>query len=258
MKYYLVCNWKMNPSSFDKAKDLILNYNKLFRSKRGKKNNDTQIILCPPYVYFQLLDEKRSKNIKLGAQDIFWEGAGPYTGQISAKMVREFGAEYVLVGHSELRRVGNNEEIINVKIREALRKHIIPIVCVGYSDHIKETKSIISNFSAEEVNRIIFAYEPVEAVDTLNPASFEKVSKSVREIKKIIFGRFKRKNFWGLINIGGKKRLIPRPAILYGGSVNPSNCEQYLYNADISGFVIGRESLKPENIKKIAEKMEKY
>ena len=259
MTYYVVCNWKMNPSSFDKAKEFIGHYNKIASSKKGAKaKNAVKLIVCPPFVYFQLFDEKRSRRIELGAQDIFFKDAGPYTGKISSKMVKEFGAQFVIVGHSALRRMGDNEEIVNIKIRESLKKGLTPVVCVGTFDYFRETRNIINSFSAEEVNKMVFAYEPIEAVGTLHPASPEKTAKVVREIKKMIYKRFKRKGFLGLVNLGGKKYLVPKPPILYGGSVNPANCELYLHNTDISGFVIGAESLRPEGIKKIVEKIEAY
>jgi len=259
MKYYLVCNWKMNPYSFNKAKELIISYNKLFRSKKKKsKKNLIEIIICPPYLYFQLVDERRSKAIKLGAQDIFWESKGPYTGKISARMIKEFGAEYVIIGHSELRRLGDTENLVNMKIREALKRNIIPLVCIGYDNYLKELKSVVNSFSADEINRMIFAYEPIEAIGTGMPASIQEVERAVKEMKKTIYKRFRRKYFLGLVRLGGKKSFIPRPPILYGGSVNPENCEMYIHNIDIQGFVIGKESLKPESIKKIAEKIASY
>jgi len=258
MKYYVVCNWKMNPSSFDKAKGLIDCYNKTLRSRKSKNGNTVKLIVFPPFVYFQLIDERRSKAIELGAQDIFWKGSGPYTGKISASMVKEIGAQFVIVGHSSLRRLGDSEEVVNMKIREALKKNLTPIVFVGTYDYAKETRSVSSNFSAEEINKMIFTYEPVEAVGTLNPAPSDKVARAIREIKKIIYKRFRRKNFWGLVSLGGRKYLIPKPMILYGGSIDPNNCETYLHDTDVGGFVIGRESLKPKSIEKIIEKIENY
>lgn len=257
MKYYIVCNWKMNPASFDRARELIFSYNKLFHSPRKReKANKIEAIVCPPFLYFQLLDEKRSKAIKLGAQNIFWTSSGNHTGQISAKMIRDFGGEFVLIGHSELRRVGDDDKIVNAKAREALKKNLTPIVCVGFSDLAREVRNIVNNFSAEEVNSMIFAYEPVEAVGTGKAVLSERVKKATYEIRKIIYRRFKRRSFWGLVQLGGKKHLIPHPPILYGGSVDNSNCSGYIEKSDIDGFVIGKESLNPEGVKKIVKKIE--
>mgnify|MGYP001589745616 CR=1 FL=1 len=260
MRSYIVCNWKMHPSSFDKARELLGAYNKLFRVSRGKQSGGslvTQIVICPPFLYFQLFDEKRGRNISLGAQNIFFrDGEGSYTGQISARMVREFGAEYVLIGHGEVRRLGEGSSSILLKVQHALRRGIKPIICVGYQDHVRETRHIITHFSADEVQKMIFAYEPTDAVGTGNPETPEVVARAVHDIKRLIFKRFKKKYFLGLVGIGGSKYLVPRPPILYGGSVTPDNYKRYIANSDVDGFVIGKESLNAESIKKIADALE--
>lgn len=251
MRYYFICNWKMNPAGFDKARSLLGDYNKLFNPTRKEKWLNKKIIVCPPFVYFQLFDEDRNRSIRLGSQNIFWKSKGNYTGQVSARMVRDFGAEYVLIGHSELREAGDNEIIIKEKIKEALKFGITPVVCLGYGDYVKELLNIINNFSAEDVNKMIIAYEPVSAVGTGNFLSHDKLNNVIRNIKRIIYRKFRRKFFSRVFNLGANKSFIPHPAILYGGSVNVQNYKKYLNISDLSGFVLGRESLEPKNVKEI-------
>ncbi len=252
MRYYFICNWKMYPSSFDKARSLLTDYNKLFVPTKKENWINKKIVICPPAPFFQLFDEKRLHTIKLGSQNIFWKSAGNYTGQISARMVKDFGAEYTIIGHSELRSSGDSDLIINLKIKEALKYYITPIICVGYKDFLRETLNILNSISSEEVNKMIFADEPIEAIGSSNPEDPLKVEKAIRQIKKLIYQRFRKKFFVKVFGLGGNKSNIPKPAILYGGSVNVQNYKKYLSISDLGGFIIGRESLNPTNIKEIA------
>ena len=242
----------MYPSSFDKARSLLTDYNKLFTPTKKENWINKKIVICPPAPFFQLFDEKRLRTIKLGSQNIFWKSAGNFTGQISARMAKDFGAEYVIIGHSELRVNGDSDLVINLKIKEALKYYITPVVCVGHKDFLRETLNVLNSFSAEEVGKMIFAYEPVEAVGSNNPEDPVKVGKAIRQMKKLIYQRFRKKFFVRVFGLGGNKNPIPKPAILYGGSINAQNYKNYTSISDLGGFVIGRESLNPTNIKEIA------
>uniref|UniRef100_A0A7C4R614 Triosephosphate isomerase n=1 Tax=candidate division CPR3 bacterium TaxID=2268181 RepID=A0A7C4R614_UNCC3 len=252
MRYYFICNWKMNPTSFAKAKSLLNDYNKIFTPSKKEKWINKKIIVCPSFLNFQLFDQNRSRTIHLGSQDIFWSSKINSTGKISAKMIKDFGAEYVIIGHSELRSNGDNEFIIREKIKESLRFGITPVVCLGYRDYIKELLTIINNFLPEEINKMILAYEPREFIGSDNSANPKKVEEAVRNIKKIIYRKFKRNILFRFFSLGSKRNTIPRPAIIYGGSVNIVNYTDYINIPDLGGFIIGRESLNPENIKHIA------
>jgi len=257
MKHYIVCNWKMSPSSFAKTKVLVAQYNKVLKpSKKAKIGNEVDIVICPPFLYFQYIDEKRNKHLKLGAQNVFWQGKGPYTGQISAAMVKEFGAGFVIVGHTELRRLGDTEEMVFLKIREVLKQGLTPIVCVGYSDWLKEVRNLITNFSAEEINKMMIAYEPREAIGSETALPAQKVAHVTYTIKKLIYKRFKRKRFLGIVGIGSQKELIPKPPLLYGGGVTAENFMSYINEGGVQGFMVGRESLKPDSIAKMSQKLE--
>lgn len=257
MQYYIVCNWKMSPSSFVKAKALMTQYNKLLRpAKKGRGLSLPRVVVCPPFLYYQFVDEKRTSVIHLGAQDIFWKSKGRFTGKISAPMVQEFGAGYVIVGHTELRALGDTDELVVLKIREALKHKLTPIVCVGYRDWKRESKALLTHFSADEMDRIIIAYEPKEAVGTLTALSAEEVGKVVYDIKKMIYRRFRKKRFLGIVGIGTQKEFIPKTPILYGGNVTAANHKEYIEISGVNGFMLGRESLNPQGVKTIYQTME--
>jgi len=242
----------MYPSSFGRARSLLADYNKLFVPTKKENWINKKIIICPPSPFFQLFDEKRIHTIKLGSQNVFWKSTGNYTGQISARMAKDFGVEYAIIGHSELRTNGDTDILVNLKVKEALKYYITPIICVGYKDYLRETQNVLNSFSSEEVNKMILAYEPIEAIGSNNPENPERVERAIRQIKKIIYQRFRKKFFVKMFGLGGNKNNIPRPAILYGGSVNAQNYKKFLSIPDLSGFVIGRESLNPVNVKEIA------
>ncbi len=248
----------MNPSSFDKARSLLSAYNKILSENKKEKWANKRVVVCPPYLYFHLFDQMRSRMIKLGAQDVFWKSSGSYTGKVSAKMAKDFGVEYAIIGHSELRVMGDSNLVVNLKIKESLRNGIIPVICVGYKDFRVETRNVVNAFSAEDINKMIFAYEPHEAIGSDNPASVDKVAYSIRQIRKTIFRKFRRKAVLKFVGLGSKKDIIPRPAVLYGGSVNIDNYKNFLAIPDLNGFILGRESLKPNSVSEIIVNIDKH
>ncbi|GAG06646.1 unnamed protein product, partial [marine sediment metagenome] len=121
MKKLIIANWKCNPVSVKKAeKDLNI-------IDKGVKKTKHEVVVCAPFIYLF----SKVKNIKLGAQDCFWKETGPYTGEISALMLKNIDVKYVIIGHSERRALGETEEIIEKKLRGALKVGLIPILCIG-------------------------------------------------------------------------------------------------------------------------------
>lgn len=257
MRYYLVCNWKMSPSSFLKARGLLDLYNKEFSSQKRESWLNRRLVVCPPFTYFQLLEESRKTQIRLGSQDIAWNGKEMQTGKISGKMLKNFGTSYVLIGHSELRDDGDSEYRVLLKIKEAIKNSIIPIVFLGHSDYIKEVRSVLNSFGADQVNKMIFVYEPRSSIGKDRPSDPDDVAEAIREIKKNIYIRFKKSFFSRMTGIGSRNHLMPHPAILYGGSVDANNYKKFLKIPDLNGFVVGRESMFPGNLKKIFEDLAK-
>jgi triosephosphate isomerase len=208
------------------------------------------MILCPPFTNLQAVGEEiKGSNIKLGAQNLYFEAKGAYTGEISADMIKSVGCEYVIIGHSERRSYfGETDESVNKKVKFALQNNLVPIVCVGESleerekgitfDIIgKQVKNGLANLNLEvlEQNKeIIIAYEPVWAIGTgkvASPAQAQEVHAFIRaELVKIF---------------NAKKAEEIR--IQYGGSVKPDNVKELMSQKDIDGALVGGASLKADS-----------
>jgi len=231
----IIGNWKMNPSSLKQAEDLFRSIQKSVSSKI--KSN---VIICPPALYLERL-KKISKKVALGAQNVFFEEKGAYTGEISAEMLFNIGIKYVILGHSERRTLGETNSDINKKIKMALSFNIIPILCIGESerneshDYLnfikKQIEECLSGIIKNSISKIIIAYEPIWAIgkDAKRQANPEEFREMRIFIRKILSDKFGAKN-------------VEKVKIIYGGSVNKENVVEFLKeNAD--GFLIGRHSL---------------
>lgn len=244
MKPLIVANWKMNPQTSADVK-------KLFGLvKRGLKDTkNTEVVICPPFLYL-LIIKYQASSIKLGAQDCFWEKAGAFTSGVSAFMLKDIGCRYVILGHSE-RRIyfGDNNEIINKKIKVALSAKLNPVFCIGETENEKEkgeTENILKSqikrgldgISEEEMKKIVVAYEPVWAIGTGNPCGAGETRKMVSVIRQIISNIY-------------PSRISDSLRILYGGSINSENVRDYILESGVNGFVIGGASLNPKEFIKI-------
>ena len=231
MRKIIVANWKMNvPRLNDWAG---------FRAPSG-----VIIVICPPFPYLPLINFKKM-GVKIGAQDLFWENlrsGSAYTGEVSADMLKSFGVEYVIVGHSE-RRANLNEtnEIVNKKIKTALSAGLKVIFCVGESKNVRsngmtsaknfvraQIKAGLTGVKKNFLRQIIVSYEPIWAIGT---GASDKPESSV-EMAVFI------------------KSLLP-VRVLYGGSVNEKNAEKFLSKKELDGALIGRASVDAKQFKKI-------
>tara|TARA_B100000700_G_scaffold321855_1_gene422010 strand:- start:1014 stop:1754 length:741 start_codon:yes stop_codon:yes gene_type:complete len=237
---YCIANWKMN---------LTIEESVLFTEELQKKdleNHNTQIILCPSFI--SLKDVKKSflnSEIQIGAQNMHHELEGPYTGEISVKMLKEIECEWVILGHSERRQYFNEEDIIiNDKVNTVVENDLKPILCIGESleqRNKNETFSVLEHQLSTALNKnnienshLIIAYEPVWAIGTGVSASINEISQSIKWIKEFLLEEFSLK--------------IP---ILYGGSVSSSNCIDIGEIDGVDGFLIGTSSLDVEEFYKI-------
>ena len=218
MHKLIVANFKMNG---DKS-----TYLSLQKKLNNIKVSDTEIILCPPFLYLPFF--KKSKVFALGAQDITNALNHKSTGQISPYMLDEFGVKYVIIGHSERREIGDSDEMIANKLAISVDNGIIPIVCVGEkkkTDNIdivaKQTKSALTNYNSGEV---IFAYEPVWAIETGELPDLSRIERAVAIIKR-------NAHEFGL-----------NPLVLYGGSVSANNFKQLL-TTNVDGLLCGSVAL---------------
>jgi triosephosphate isomerase len=240
---FIIANWKMNPQTTKEAESLFSS-----AEKELKNIKNAEAVICPPSVF--LSSGKKEKNVKLGAQDCFYEEKGAYTGEVSVGMVKDFGCEYVIVGHSERRKYFNEtDETVNKKIKAVLSSGLIPVFCIGETEEQRknnETEEVIKRQiekGLSEISRIEFqslnlvvAYEPVWAIGTGNPCSAEEARKMCLFIKKILSSK-----------ISGQ---IP---ILYGGSVNSGNSASYIKEAGMDGLLVGGASLDAEEFVKIVK-----
>ena len=215
------------------------------------KDTTNEVILCVPYTdLFYALLHTQDTNIKIGAQNIHWEEKGAYTGEISAKMLKSIGVEYVIIGHSERRQYFNEtDESVNKKIKTAFANDLKPIVCVGETLEereqgetekviTKQTRLALEGLTNQKVEETIIAYEPIWAIGTGKTATSEDANNSIKAIRNEI------KNIYG-------EEVASKVIIQYGGSVKSSNAKELFSTSDIDGGLVGGASLKPEEFSKI-------
>jgi len=231
-------NWKLNYGPSEGVK---------FASDLGKNVLDAhgvQIILCPPFLALgPVCEAVQGTDLKVGAQNMHFEVSGAFTGEISGEMIREVGAEYVILGHSERRHVfGETDEMIGLKVERSLKDGLKPILCVGEKieeRQAEETTSVVarqlktglSGVSAADMGNVIIAYEPVWAIGTGLTASPEQADEVHRFIRNELVSLY-------------DEAVAQATPILYGGSVKPDNTVGLLSNEDIDGALVGGASLK--------------
>ncbi len=244
-KMIIAGNWKMN-KLVGEAVELVRELKNLV-----SEVCDVEIVVCPVYVsLYAVSNEIKGTNIKLGAQDCFWEKSGAYTGEVSPWMLKDVGVEYVVIGHSERRQYfGETDEWVNKKAKSAISFGLKPIVCVGEKLSEREdgkTFDVIrtqleggfKDITEDEVLRCVIAYEPVWAIGTgktATPSQAQEVHKFIRNWFRERFGN----------------RVADELRIQYGGSVKPSNAADLLSQEDIDGALVGGASLKAEDFAQI-------
>lgn len=237
-KKIIIGNWKMNPASQKEAVELF------DAIKTGAQNSGAEVVICPPYIYLSELKAKPGADLCLGAQNVSLESKGAFTGQISASQLKDLGVEYVLIGHSEVRNyLRETDEVINRKTHASLKADVKPVICIGEDEGDDKiavlTKQLMEGLiDILDVSNVIIAYEPVWAIGTGNNCTAEETQSTVLLIKKILTKMF-----------GENAKQI---RVIYGGSVNSSNAQDYLKNGGVDGLLLGGASLKPEEFIKIA------
>lgn len=235
-------NWKMNKDIHETAA-LIEDLN----GRLKDFHNEIGIVLCPPFTSLVVAKGLiKDKPIKLGAQNMSDKDDGAYTGEISARMLKAIGCEYVIFGHSERRQYfKETNEVINAKVHAALKAGLTPIICVGETLEERESsvttqivstqvKGVLAGLASADIGKVIIAYEPVWAIGTgrnATPAQANEVHKLIRKLVGQLYS-------WSVA-----EKLI----ILYGGSVSPSNALSLLSESDIDGALVGGASLKADS-----------
>lgn len=239
-KKLIVANWKLNPVN---QKDAL----HLFGSvKKGiGKIKNAEVVICPPFVYLPLL-----KGLTLGAQNVFFVEKGAFTGEVSPLMLEDLKVKYVIIGHSEVRNLGETNEVINKKIKLVLESKLTPILCIGEEEGEdklqvlqKQITEGLKNISSNDVKNIIIAYEPVWAIGTGKNCSPDETMSSMVFIKSIITKLYNRETAGNI-------------KILYGGSVKALNSAAYVKEAGADGLLVGGASLNPEEFIKIVTSLE--
>lgn len=249
MPKLIVANWKMNPATLTEAVRLA--------RAEDRKN----VVICPPFPFLRAVGAAL-RRAKLGAQDMFWEnppsGGGPYTGEVSGKMLRSLSAHYVIIGHSERRRwLGETDEMVNKKVLAALKAGIKVILCVGESLAIRRRgmavakrfvrNQLMKNLKGirglwSKTRNLIVTYEPVWAISTSRGAKDQDNADTPDDILQMI--RF-------IKSILASRYALRDMRIIYGGSVNSQNVQNFLQYKDIGGALVGGASLKAKEFKKI-------
>jgi len=239
-KAVIAGNWKMNMTP-SKAKEAIEKTAALVSGKNG-----CDIVLCVPFVDIDAaITAAKGTNIKIGAQNVHFEKSGAFTGEISADMLLETGVEYVIIGHSERRQYfGETDAIVNQRTKAALAAGLTVILCVGevleerqsnITDEIlsMQTKLALAGVSAEEMQKVIIAYEPVWAIGTGLTATPQQADEACGLIRSVLAGMY-------------DEKVAQATTIQYGGSMNDGNAAELLAKYHVDGGLIGGASLVPE------------
>ncbi|NLX03134.1 MAG: triose-phosphate isomerase [Syntrophomonadaceae bacterium] len=236
----IVANWKMNKSLKD-AEQYGQELLPLLADHSG-----VEVVVCPPFTSLTVMSRIfAGSKIKLGAQNLFWEMKGAYTGEISPAMLVDAGCTYVILGHSERRQImGENDTIINRKVRAALDAELIPILCVGETLQERENnraREVVKEQLTRDLKNITFApqglviaYEPVWAIGTGVNASSDDAQEMIGFIRSYLAKIYDRE-------------LANSVRILYGGSVNEENIAEFMGEVDVDGALVGGASLQPNS-----------
>ncbi len=232
-------NWKMNKTPSEAvalAKELIPLVG----------NDNVDVVFCVPFIdIVPVVEAVKGTNVKVGAENLYIEDSGAYTGEISADMIKDSGAEYVIIGHSERREYFNESDaFLNTKVKKALEKGLIPILCCGESLEQRETgvtidfvryqiKCDLAGISADDAKKIVIAYEPIWAIGTGKTATSDQAQEVCQAIRECLAEIY-------------DQATADAIRIQYGGSMNASNAAELLAKPDIDGGLVGGASLKPD------------
>jgi triosephosphate isomerase (TIM) len=240
-------NWKMFktcPEAVETAATLV---------KLVAGTTDIDVMIAPSFTSLApVSDVVRGSCVSLGAQNIFWEAQGAFTGEISPAMLVSAGCKYVIIGHSERRQYFNEtDETVNKRIQAAVNNDLIPVMCVGESEKERESKDTFSvldkqvrkgleGFSPDDLERLVIAYEPVWAIGTGKTATSDQAQEAHQFLRSVL-----EKSFGNM--------LAKYIRILYGGSAKPNNISELMAMPDVDGALVGGASLDPETFSKIVQ-----
>jgi triosephosphate isomerase len=244
-KFIIGGNWKMHRGSPEKARELLENL-----ISKVKHINHVDIVVTPPFTSLAESTIVKVTNIKLGAQNMYYEDEGAYTGEISPRFLKSLGVEYVILGHSERRNIFNeSSQLVNKKVKKALLENLKPIVCIG--ENLEERKAgkakeVIENqmketfadLKKEEIVKVIIAYEPIWAIGTGETAKPGQAEEMHSFIRKTLEKKY-------------DKETSEQTRIQYGGSIKPHNAKELFAQKNIDGGLVGGASLNSDSFSEI-------
>ncbi|HEX2388451.1 MAG TPA: triose-phosphate isomerase [Solirubrobacterales bacterium] len=238
----IAANWKMN-KTIGEARAFC---EELLPEVEGRGGDDPEVMICPPYLALPLVAQLcEGSGVGVAAQNMYFEDAGAYTGEVSAAMLLDAGATGVVLGHSERRQFfAETDEALSRKVPVALAAGLLPILCVGESEDERErdetdsvlrrqTDAALSRVAGDELAGVVVAYEPIWAIGTGKTATSEQANDACGFIRSLIAAR----------DEGAAERI----RIQYGGSVKPANAAELLGQSDIDGALVGGAALDPED-----------
>ncbi len=246
-KIIIAGNWKLNKNTAE-AIELVSGI-----KEKASKITDVDIVVCPVFTVLSEVGKiVKDSNVGLGAQDVYWQDSGAFTGEISAPFLKDVGCQYVIIGHSERRQYfSETNETVNNKIKAALAHGLTPIVCIGENleereagkafdvikDHIENS---LKGFTPDEMKKMVIAYEPVWAIGTgktATPEQAQEVHAFIRDLLKAMHN----------------EQVAQSIRIQYGGSVKPENAKELIGQKDIDGALVGGAGLKADSFIGIIE-----
>ena len=247
-KKIIAANWKMNMTQAESARFLesfLIDFGDI---------RDVEVVIIPPFTALAKVTEllEKAQNIKVGAQNMFWERNGAFTGEISAALLRDLFVHYVVLGHSERRTLfGETDEIVNRKVRAAHEATLRPIVCVGETLEQRDKGSVekilsiqlrgsLKDLTEKELQETVVAYEPVWAIGTGRVATPEQAQQAHAFVRHTLAEM-------------SDQTIADRVRIQYGGSVKPENARELMVQADIDGALVGGASLDPRSFAQIVK-----
>lgn len=239
-KKIIIANWKMRLTAV-KAGQVADEFVEIYQPRPK-----VEVVICPTFTSIKLVSEKiKNQEIKLGAQDCFWEPEGAFTGAVSPQDLKELGCQYVIVGHSERRSYLNEtNESVNKKVKAALKQGLIPVICVGETFEerqegnkdfvvLTQVAKAIEGVSLNSTDQLIVAYEPVWVIGSGQAVEPEEAEHTHQVIKQVLIDQLEASA------IRGKVKII------YGGSVDSSNIKDFFNQPNIDGALVGGASLNP-------------
>jgi triosephosphate isomerase len=234
-------NWKMNKT----AEEAVALTSELVNMIKDEVRSEVAVVLCPPALYLTTLNHylKDTPNVSLGAQNCHEQTSGAYTGEIAAPMIRSIGVEYVIIGHSERRQYfGETNATLATKVDQALANDLTPIFCCGESLEQRQNEDFVAvvkkqlteslfHLSAEQLAKVVIAYEPIWAIGTGLTASAEQAQEMHAALREHLAGKY-------------GTEVADDISILYGGSVNAANAAELFASPDVDGGLVGGASLK--------------